>query len=334
MVCCLNTAVFQVSVSEESANPSLDRDRGEDSRVDRARVPERLERSNIKEKRLIVNADDLGFSRGITDGILRAHEQGIVTSTSLMVNQPAAEYALAQIRHTPKLGVGIHLNICTGAPVLPPSEVPNLVTSEGKFYSPHQMVRRLECWRVPSRQIEAEFRAQIRWMKNRGIHPTHADAHHHLNTYPGAMSAFCNALAREGVSRARATRLRHYPRNGFIGGSHGGPVHRRLLVTAYMDLLQLSIQRRLTVPDDCVVAPPRHRSQWAQLLAEGWKLLLENLPPGSHELTCHPGFSEEGFSECDVLRERRELEFSILTDPEFRSAIDRAGVKLITYAEL
>ena len=251
-----------------------------------------------------------------------------------MVNQPAAEYALAEIRHTPKLSVGIHLNICTGAPMLPPTEVPSLVTSEGKFYAPHQMVRRLACWRVPSCEIEAEFRAQIRWMKDRGIYPTHADAHHHLNTYPGSISAFCKALAKEGVSRARATRTRHWPRNGFIGGSHGGPVHRRLLVTAYMGLLQLSVLRRFTVPDDCLVAPPRHRSQWAQLLAEGWRLALENLPPGTHELACHPGFSEEGFSESDALRERRELEFSILTNPEFRSVIDRAGVKLITYADL
>ena len=77
-------------------------------------------------KRLIINADDLGWSRGISDGIFLAHRQGLVTSASLMVNQPASEYALVLANQNPRLAVGIHLNLCTGAPVLPPENVPKI----------------------------------------------------------------------------------------------------------------------------------------------------------------------------------------------------------------
>ena len=73
----------------------------------------------MKPTRLIINADDFGWSRSITDGILRAHEDGIVTSTSLLANQPASVYAISMIPGVPRLGIGIHLNLCSGAPVSP-----------------------------------------------------------------------------------------------------------------------------------------------------------------------------------------------------------------------
>jgi len=121
----------------------------------------------VSSKRLIINADDFGWTRGITDGILRAHKDGVVTNTSLLVNQPASEYAIAQMRTAPRLGVGIHLNLCSGAPVLPASRVPSLVGPDGNFHAAIEMARRLSRWRVSTSEIEAEFRAQIQWARER-----------------------------------------------------------------------------------------------------------------------------------------------------------------------
>ena len=112
-------------------------------------------------KRLIINADDLGLSRGITDGILLAHREGILTSASLMVNQPATEYAVGQLSSVPKLDVGIHLNLCQGTPVLPASAIPSLVNKDGNFHSPAEMGRKLVLCQVSPKEIEAEFLAQI-----------------------------------------------------------------------------------------------------------------------------------------------------------------------------
>jgi predicted glycoside hydrolase/deacetylase ChbG (UPF0249 family) len=60
-------------------------------------------------KRLIVNADDLGRSAGIDDGIVRAHREGIVTSGTLMTNAPSTAHAALLARVTPTLDVGVHL---------------------------------------------------------------------------------------------------------------------------------------------------------------------------------------------------------------------------------
>src|SRR5690242_13644670 len=113
---------------------------------------------------LIVNADDFGLSRRISDAILFAHRSGIVTSSSIMANQPASEYALGLLRKEPSLGIGIHLNLTAGRPVLPASQVASLVDANGNFYSPPALFRRLLQCRISAVEIAAEFRAQIRWL--------------------------------------------------------------------------------------------------------------------------------------------------------------------------
>src|SRR4030066_295788 len=89
----------------------------------------------MKKKMLIVNADDFGMSEEISDGIITAHLEGIVTSTSLMVNMPDAKRAVRLAQQTPSLDVGMHLNMTEGHPVLPPEKVPTLVNNTGEFLS-------------------------------------------------------------------------------------------------------------------------------------------------------------------------------------------------------
>ena len=71
----------------------------------------------VAEKRVIVNADDFGFSAGISAGIIRAHREGIVTSTTVVANMPAAEQAVEMLADAPRMGVGVHLNACQGLPL-------------------------------------------------------------------------------------------------------------------------------------------------------------------------------------------------------------------------
>src|SRR5271167_3011793 len=283
--------------------------------------------------RLIVNADDFGWSRGITDGILHAHRSGVVSSASLMVAQPASEYALAQMQSVPKLGVGIHLTLCDGAPVLPAGQVPSLVDSAGNFYSDREVIRRLRKRQFESREIEAEFRAQIRWMKDRGLMPTHADSHHHVHLYPVAIHAFHQALKAEGVKCARPPRNRYFPKGRQLAGQHAGPVYRRVAVSAYMSYVQAMVLGDLKLPDWCLLYNPKFRGN-DHLLYEGWRDGLENLEPGTYELCCHPGLSEAGFSENDSIKEKREMEIRLFTGRDSRNLIERKNIKLISYAEL
>lgn len=285
------------------------------------------------EVRLIVNADDFGMSRGITDGTILAHRYGFVTSTSLLVNMPAAEYAVRRARVFPNLAIGVHLNICQGHSILPARDVTALVDANGSFHSPRKMARRLWATGSAAGQIEAEFRAQIRWLKDRGIAPSHADSHHHMHLYPMAAKAFSLALEAEGIRCMRACPCAVCPKSGTLGGPHEGNVLRRVLVQAYRQALQRTIFRRFDSPGSRISFHSKDRKDTSSL-RDRWKLALENLPPGTFELSCHPGLFECGFSETDAIRTQREQEMIWLTDVELREVIERRGIRLINYREL
>ncbi len=283
--------------------------------------------------RLIVNADDCGMSRGITEAIILSHRYGFLTSTSLMANMPASGYAVSRLASVPRLGVGVHLNICAGRPILHPREVRTLVAATGHFHPPAAMIRRLWTWRVSGRELEAEFRAQIQWAKQRGISLTHADSHHHMHIYPAAAVAFARVLAAEGIRRARAPRMSVWPRPHQAGGPHEGPVTRRVFVQAYRAVLQLGIFRALDMPQSRISFLSRDRHDLFAL-GERWKAAFAALPAGTFELACHPGLFEHGFSETDPIRLQREEELHWLTGREWIEALQRSGIQMITYGEL
>ena len=134
---------------------------------------------------LIVNADDLGLSPGVNNGIFDAHDRGVVTSASLFANAPATADAIRRSRSRPSLGVGVHLTLVDGAPTLPPTHVPSLVQDDGRFR---------DCWRsfivaclrrdVALDEVEQELTAQIDRIRSGGIRLTHLDTHHHVHAYP------------------------------------------------------------------------------------------------------------------------------------------------------
>src|SRR5512137_1430313 len=84
-------------------------------------------------RRLIVNADDFGRSASINEAVIRAHREGILTTASLMVNEPACAEAVALAKENPNLGVGLHLTLLCGHAALPPEKMPGLVEAAGRF---------------------------------------------------------------------------------------------------------------------------------------------------------------------------------------------------------
>src|SRR4029450_13854746 len=126
----------------------------------------------------VVNADDLGVSRGATLGILRAHQEGIVTSASLAPTTPSYTHALETCVHAcPKLGIGLHFTLTSGRPVSPPAAVPELVNPQGvlrwRFMS---LLRDAGLARRKGllEQIDVELEAQIQRLRSDGIQPDHS----------------------------------------------------------------------------------------------------------------------------------------------------------------
>lgn len=283
--------------------------------------------------RLIVNADDLGMSRGINDAILAVHTGGILTSASLMANQPASDHAIDLLHQMPNLGVGIHLNLTSGSPVLSPREIPSLVGPGGNFHPRDLLFQKLWRFQVSATQIKAEFRAQIRWLKERGVQPVHADSHLHVHIYPAALQPFIRALRSEGIQRIRAPRCTVWPAQGPAGGPHEGAIARRLLVEGYRTALQKIALRSFQMPHSRVSFCADDRRDYASI-GRSWITALDHLPAETFELACHPGFFERGFSESDRIAAQRQEEAKWLVSDELRAAVARNCVQLIRYADV
>src|SRR2546425_3360383 len=127
-------------------------------------------------KRLIVNADDFGFTRGVNRAVVRAFKTGIVTSTTIMANGEAFDDAVKLALANPGLGVGCHLAVVGGLPVAPPADVSSLVDNGGVLpRGLSRVVFKLARGSVPTEKLTREFRAQIERVVQAGIKLTHVD---------------------------------------------------------------------------------------------------------------------------------------------------------------
>ena len=287
----------------------------------------------MKEKRLIVNADDFGMSAGITNAILIARRHGFLTSASLMANMPGAGYALEQARRIPGFGVGVHLNICEGQPMLPRSHVKSLVDANGNFHAPPVMIRKLWRWQVADSEIEAEFRAQISWMKQKGFHPTHADSHHHMHLYPAALRPFARAVRVEGIQCVRASRFEYCSKDRTGRAPYNHSFLRGLAVRAYRAVSQISLLAPFKSPQSRLAFISDHKAD-CDAIRERWAGAFGCLSPGTYELACHPGLFDPAFSPTDRIHAQREAELYCLTDHALREHLQRNEVRLISYHDL
>jgi hypothetical protein len=154
-----------------------------------------------------------------------------------------------------------------------------------------------------------------------------------MHIYPFAVSAFARSLASEGIPCVRASRFSCWPRNGVLGGPHEGGIVRRLLVQGYRNALQHTAFHKFKSADSRISFPAAARKDSTNL-GLLWTATFKNLPTGTFELACHPGFFENGFSQSDPISRRREDELGWLTNPEMRAVIEERDIRLISYRQL
>jgi len=148
-------------------------------------------RPRIINKYLIINADDCGLSSGVNRGIIEAFDAGVVSSTTIMVNLPGFDDAIARLKGHPRLGVGLHFNLTYGYPLSPVSKVPSLIDETGAFSG------QVEEWEEA--EVQIELTAQWRRLLHAGIKADQLDSHHHMQNYL--------AVYRPMVTLARRERL-------------------------------------------------------------------------------------------------------------------------------
>lgn len=162
-------------------------------------------------RELIVNADDLGMSPGVNRGILRAHTEGVVTSTSLMVRGTAAAEAAEAVRGHPSLGVGLHLDLAEWEPAADGSWRPLYLVVDAS--DPVAVSAELD------RQLE-RFKGLI------GAPPTHLDSHQHVHRDEPVRSLAQRAAQSLGIP------LRHWPPARYCGAFYGEDRHGEAIAGA------------------------------------------------------------------------------------------------------
>jgi chitin disaccharide deacetylase len=289
-------------------------------------------------RQLVVNADDFGLTAGVTRGILDAHREGIVTSTTLMANGAAFDMAVAASRRAPALGVGVHLNLSEGVPVSPSLKIPTLVDPRGRLHlTPGRLLEGILRRRIDLAQVETELRAQISRIVQRGVSPTHLDGHKHVHVLPGVADIVIR-LAREfSISSVRCP-VEDPPR--FLNtvdaerSSHAR-ILKQYLVGRGVSTFARRLRRKL---DEAGLHYPAHfygLSQTGFLNTRRIREVLARLPEGASELMCHPGYSDTELEKTGTrLLVQREVEIFALCSPRIKRLAVGSGIRLVSYQAL
>jgi hopanoid biosynthesis associated protein HpnK len=270
-------------------------------------------------RRLIVNADDFGRSHSINEAVIRAHREGVLTSASLMVNEPACAEAVALARENPKLGVGLHLTLLQGHSALPPERIPGLVNSRGEFSnSPVGAGMNYFFRRSLREQLRAEIHAQFEKFRATGLPLDHVNGHLHLHLHPAIFKILMEdaeklgirhlRLARDCLARSRRMangrwfyRASHAAIYEWLSSRARGPLRQRGIKHAQITFGLLQDSR---VDEEYILK------------------LLPELPPGDSELYSHPSLDEF------------KREFDALVSPRVQDLVKKLGIGLIRYQDL
>ena len=271
------------------------------------------------QRRLIVNADDFGGSSSINEAVIRAHREGILTTASLMVNEGAAEEAIALAQENPGLGVGLHVTLLQGHSALAHDEIPALV-NEKRELCECPVLAGLKYFFQPGvrTQLRKEIQAQLDRFAATGLKLDHVDSHHHLHMHPTVLGILMECVDRTGVLRMRLMREPWWLNVRNIA-------HRRFRNLGTALIYSLLAKRARPAFRRRSIRYPKHvfgLMQNSSVNESYLEQLLPVLPAGDSELYSHPSLN--GFKH----------EFDALVSPRIRKLVDALGIRLIRYQDL
>lgn len=270
-------------------------------------------------RRLIVNADDFGLSPSVNAAVIRAHREGILTSASLMVNEPGLDEAVKLAKENPKLGVGLHLSLLHGHSALLPEKIPGLVNARGEFSNNSVSAGMKYFFDDDLReQLHAEIRAQFKKFHSVGLLLDHVNGHLHLHLHPVIFKILIDEAEGFGIRHLRLTR------DCLARSRRMSSGHLFYKVSHAVIFECLSSRARGPLREKGI----KHAQITFGLLQDGrvdeeyLLKLMPELPLGDSELYSHPSL------------DKFKHEFDALISPRVREEIRKWGIELIRYQDL
>jgi predicted glycoside hydrolase/deacetylase ChbG (UPF0249 family) len=281
-----------------------------------------------KLRRLIINADDFGISRGVNRGICEAARAGGITSTSLIVNLPDSADAVARARQCSGVSVGLHFNLTVGNALTGPSSLTHGKTAE--FYPLSRLLAAASLGMIDEGDIERECLAQIDRMTRAGFPPTHLDSHRHVHTHPSIYPSVLRA-----VQARRIPHLRVPCEPLVVNASVLGATVKKSLL-----LLSARRSRQVATPQRPMVLPPQDITGFVGISLQGGPAfpdrlfaLVRDLPAGTTELMTHPGYADADLAKRDTYTVEREIELKVLCSAEFQDLLRENRVALANFGD-
>lgn len=272
-------------------------------------------------RRLIINADDFGFTPGVTAGILEAHAAGAVTATSMMVRCAGWDDAVRQAKATPDLEVGLHFNLLVGVPL---AAVPSLTDRRtGRFLPLAALVARALAHRIDAGEVTAECEAQLMALGNAGIGCTHIDSHRHTHALPVIRRAVAAIAARRQLPLRRPVES---PFRAMLDVP--SQLHRAVVGASW--LVSGATAARTRAPDHFIGVSLQGGRVFAARVASA----VDHLRAGVTELMVHPGRVDDALKAADGYTWQREVELAALVSGDFRECLRRNDVALTGFRAL
>jgi hopanoid biosynthesis associated protein HpnK len=281
-----------------------------------------------KVKRLIVTADDFGRSLPVNEAVERAHRHGVLSAASLMIGAPAVEDAVRRAHALPSLGVGLHLTLLDGRPVLPPEQVPGLVGADGRFSNdPFRFGVALYFSPELRRQATAEIAAQFERFRAAGLKLDHINGHRHFHMHPVVLRAIARIASSFGSPPVRVPlepfgpsfRANRDRAVGRLASACFYFIQTRRMVRQLRQAGLPSNDRVFGLNDSGVMNETRILQ------------LLEQLPDGISEFYCHPATRRWNGPDNLPPSYRPEEELGALLSEAVKLKIAACGLRPLSY---
>ncbi len=289
-------------------------------------------------KRLIVNADDFGMTAGVNRAVARAHQNGIVTSATLMATGVASDEAIALARSVPALSVGAHIVLVGGTPLLPPEALPTLAVRDlaggarfrrgfGSFCSAALTAG------IAGDEVYREITAQIQSLMARGLTPSHLDTHMHAHAFPAIFRPLLQAAADCGVPAVRN------PYEPAIATADTGVLGRprlwfRYLPVAMLRLFAAEFRRCCRYFGVATTGGTFGITLTGHLDERSLLGLLRHVPEGTWELLCHPAYEDEQWWAMGTRPGAGFTELAALTSAATLDATAACGIAPLAYRQM